>query len=295
MTKIGLVGNDSSTSPLFYNWNKVYVRYCDGMSYGGDLTDPVVSSAHASEKMYYRGRRILDAVFASLRANYSLATATDFVVGGGSAGGLGVFLHTNYIADNFFDLGKTKLVSMPDVGFFLEYNGWQGKTQWADKMRSIFAMQNVSSSISDYMCFAKDWNASECVFAQNIAGDNLVATFVLNSQYDAYQAQSILGTGTANATLLNEYGHNFTRILTDSYLARNGEAGDIYGAYIDGCYHHDAQGPIYWTGLDIDGYTQATAFAQFYNGLHQAGNRLLWYQNVTYPCDACCPQNAEVV
>lgn len=33
--------------------------------------------------------------------------------------------------------------------------------------------------------------------------------------------------------------------------------GGISGGYIDRCYHHAAENPIYWEGLNIDGYTQA--------------------------------------
>eukprot|EP01084_Bolivina_argentea_P136188 239864_1 len=292
LNKVGFLGNDSTTSPLMYNWNKVFVRYCDGMSYAGDVTDPVVNPKNSSELMYYRGKRILNAVFESLLSDYGLDKATDVVVGGGSAGGLATFLHTNYIAENFINLNKTKYVSLPDVGFFIEYNGYNGMTQWANKMRYIYKMQNISTSIYDPKCFDKAWNDSECVFAQNIAGDNLVPTFILNSQYDQYQAQSILGTATSNATLLNEYGQNFTRILINNYLDKNKVSGNIYGAYIDGCYHHAAGNPIYWSGLNIDGFTQATAFMQFYNNLGKENNQLFWYQNVTYPCDACCPPNS---
>ena len=296
MNSLGFLGNNASLSPLFYNWNKIYARYCDGFSFGGDAYSPIVNSKNSSQLMYYRGKRILNAIFEDLALNYGLNDATDFVVGGGSAGGLATFIHTNYIAVNFFDLTKTKLVSMPDVGFFIEYNGWNGKTQWANHIKYGYNMHNVSSSIIDSPCFDnKNWNNSECVFAQNIAGDNIIPTFALNSQYDQYQAQSILGTGTSNATLLNEYGQNFTRILINNYLSRNSVSGNIYGAYIDGCYHHDAINPIYFSGLNIDGDTQATAFMKFYNGLGKENNKVFWYQNVTYPCDKCCPstQNDE--
>ena len=184
---------------------------------------------------------------------------------------------------------------MPDVGFFIEYNGWEGKTHFADNMKHLYEMGNLSSSILDPVCFDnKNWNHSECIFAQNIAGDNIVPTFVLNSQYDSAQAKAILGTGNSNATLLNEYGQNFTRILMDDFLSRNKVNGNIFGAYIDGCYHHDAIDPIYWTGLNIDGDTQATAFMKFYNGLGKESNKVFWYQNVTYPCNSCCPLNTTI-
>ena len=124
LNKISQLQNNKSDNPLMYNWNKAYFRYCDGMSYGGDVNDPIINPNNSSEKMYYRGKRILNAFFESLLNEYGMNNATEVVIGGSSAGGLSVFLHTNYIATNFFDLSKTKLVMTPDVGFFIEYNGW---------------------------------------------------------------------------------------------------------------------------------------------------------------------------
>ena len=274
--KVSFLGNDPKKSPLFFNWNKIYFRYCDGMSFVGNVIEPIVNAHDSSEFMYFRGKRLLVALFESLASHLGLDKATDFVIGGGSAGGLAVFLHSNFIANNFFNLKQTKLVSLPKIGFFIEYNGWNGKTQFAQKMRFIHSMQNVSS---------KD---SESVFAQNIAADIVIPTFVLNSQFDSWQAQNILGTGKSNKKLLNEYGRNFTRILTNDFLAKNSENGGIFGAFIDGCYRHNSNRADYWYELKIDGYTQATAFKQFYNGLEKENNRFLWYQNVTYPCKQCC-------
>eukprot|EP01084_Bolivina_argentea_P181765 313878_1 len=81
LNDVGFLGNDSKLSPLMYNWNKVYVRYCDGMSMGGDATEPVINPKNSSELMYYRGKRILNAVFESLLSAYGLDKATDVVVG----------------------------------------------------------------------------------------------------------------------------------------------------------------------------------------------------------------------
>jgi hypothetical protein len=37
----GLLSYAPEENPLMYNWNKVYVGYCDGASFGGDVSDPV--------------------------------------------------------------------------------------------------------------------------------------------------------------------------------------------------------------------------------------------------------------
>ena len=211
--------------------------------------------------------------------------------GGGSAGGLAAFNHINYVVDNFVDLTKTKVVGLPDVGFFIEYNGVNGDTNYSNAMKWVFNNQNVSSSIVDADQCYNDANLmeDECIFPQNMARTIKVPVFVLNSQYDAYQVPNILGSN--NATLINEYGYNFTQLLINNFLKHSNESsGIVYGGYIDGCYHHDAEDSHYWTDLNIDGYSQSQAFSQFYEQLDTKDfKRTFWYQNVSYPCTSCCP------
>eukprot|EP01084_Bolivina_argentea_P007636 14340_1 len=287
--------NNKSTNPLLYNWTKIYVRYCDGASYSGDLTKPIINENNPSELLYFRGKRILDAIFEDLIKNYNLLQATDFVFGGGSAGGEAVYLHSNYIADKYFNLTKTKFVSLPDIGFFINYNGYPPNsiTNFSNGMKWVFDNQNISSSILSPLCFDDEYpQINNCIFAQNIAGNITIPIFVLNSQYDQWQAQNILGTGSSNATLLNEYGKNFTKILINNVLSHNKYNGNIYGAFIDACYHHDSAAVKYWSNMYIDGYTQSYAFQEFYYGLDKPNGptRTFWYDNDTFPCNSCCPQ-----
>ena len=37
----GLFSSNAIVNPDFYNWNKVYARYCDGASFAGDVAEPV--------------------------------------------------------------------------------------------------------------------------------------------------------------------------------------------------------------------------------------------------------------
>jgi len=36
----GIFSYNSKEMPLTYNWNKVYVPYCDGASFAGEVEDP---------------------------------------------------------------------------------------------------------------------------------------------------------------------------------------------------------------------------------------------------------------
>jgi hypothetical protein len=45
----GLMSSSAAANPNFHDWNAVYVPYCDGTSWSGDLDGPV-------EGLYFRGK-----------------------------------------------------------------------------------------------------------------------------------------------------------------------------------------------------------------------------------------------
>lgn len=81
---------------------------CDGGSQTGDLADPVSVSGST---IYYRGHRILGAVQDAVLNTVGVASATDVIVSGCSAGGLSTFLHADSWA---VQLPKAKVAAMPD-------------------------------------------------------------------------------------------------------------------------------------------------------------------------------------
>lgn len=71
----------------------VYVKYCDGSSFTGDVDTPV---SVGSNTIYYRGKRIFDAVFASLAAA-GLNRADELLFSGCSAGALTTYVHADAV------------------------------------------------------------------------------------------------------------------------------------------------------------------------------------------------------
>ena len=59
---------------------------CDGASYTGDAEEPLIWPN--GDKIFYRGRRVREAVVAHLLEKEGMAAAEDVVVSGTSAGGL---------------------------------------------------------------------------------------------------------------------------------------------------------------------------------------------------------------
>jgi len=75
---------------------QVFVNYCDGASFAGNVSEPVVVNG---TKMYFRGRYILDAVFDSMLGTAGLSDANELILKGGSAGGLAVYLHIDHVRE----------------------------------------------------------------------------------------------------------------------------------------------------------------------------------------------------
>eukprot|EP00041_Stephanoeca_diplocostata_P016470 m.324388 g.324388 ORF g.324388 m.324388 type:complete len:427 (-) comp20373_c0_seq9:1268-2548(-) len=86
--------DNPAQNPGMHNWSFAYVHYCDGASYTGNRDSPVMIQG---KPVFYRGRRVLDAVLAHLLEHENVTRATDVVVSGSSAGGLGVYVNIDHI------------------------------------------------------------------------------------------------------------------------------------------------------------------------------------------------------
>jgi len=290
------VGNNPSTNPLMYDWNKAYLKYCDGASFGGNrlLPQNVTNSDGNIVPLYSRGHRILKAVYNDLLNIQGMNNATDIVITGCSAGGLSTWLHSDWIKDNLLNNLNNKdarISALPDSGFFIDYNGYTGNTNYSNGMKWVFNNGNMSYGSINSDCInnygGKDSsNAYNCVFAQNIAPFVDIDLFVLNSEYDAWQTSNILGS-TANDTI-NEYGKNFTEIIYNNFFNKNSveNNNNNRAGYIDSCHHHCGD----WDQLPNGNYTQATAHHLFYINkvVNKDSNVYVWNQNQTYPCNSCC-------
>ena len=82
------LSNDCGLNPAFCDFNMVHLKTCDGGSWSGNRSSLSPSGLH------YKGRAIVDATVAALQA-LGIGEATEIVIGGGSAGALGVYLQAD--------------------------------------------------------------------------------------------------------------------------------------------------------------------------------------------------------
>jgi hypothetical protein len=263
----GYFSTDPNINPLMYNWNSVYLKYCDGGSFSGDNA---TTSNYNGQPLLFRGRRILNAMFGDLYNVRGLSSATDAVISGCSAGGLATYLHLDWWRAQL--PSKMRVVGMPDSGFFLDF---EGPPQYHSKMIWTFTWMNATSGVNDKCIASYQRNGEEwhCFFAQHTSPFITTPIFPLQSEYDSWQVSNDLGSN--NPTAVNSYGRSLVDLVRDNLLAPH--AAD--SVFLDSCYHHCGG----WNSIHINGLTQAQAFKLWYEG-----SKTEWFQDQTYPCETCC-------
>ncbi|XP_027103780.1 pectin acetylesterase 9-like isoform X5 [Coffea arabica] len=179
----GILSNNASLNPDFYNWNRVKLRYCDGASFAGDA-----KFDNGTSLLYFRGQRIWRAIIQDLLPK-GLGQARKALLSGCSAGGLASFLHcdnlTNYLPKN------TSVKCLSDAGFFLDERDISLNHSMRSFYESLISLHGVEQNL-DKSCTGFRYYPAQCFFPQYALKYIRTPFFVLNSAYDVYQFHHIL-------------------------------------------------------------------------------------------------------
>eukprot|EP01084_Bolivina_argentea_P141554 248729_1 len=273
-----VVSNNKTENPLMADWNHIFIRYCDGGFYAGNKTEP---DTYNNTKIYYRGSIILYEIIDHLINNYKLKEATDIVISGCSAGAQAVYININKMYQWMgLDGQKVNIYTIADSGFIIDYNGVNNDTEMSVGQGVAYYEHNMAGSVP-LKCI-EDTNNNKmdpyhCIFPQYNSKyiEENVNFFALQSQYDAFQINCVLGSN--DGKLIQDFGMNLENMVNDSLLLNKPN----HGAMIDSCHHHCGG----WNTIELNGVTQCDAFTDFYNNKQK---QRIWYQNQTFPCDSCC-------
>ena len=112
---IRLLSSKEKYNPNFYNWNKIFVRYCDGSSFISDREYAINGT-----KIYMKGKNNLLGVLNYLKLNYNFTNAESVILSGFSAGSFATLIYANYIDSLTIKKNNTFIIS--DSGFFYDLN-----------------------------------------------------------------------------------------------------------------------------------------------------------------------------
>lgn len=285
-----ILSEDVSHNPDFYNWNRVYVRYCDGSSLTGD-----VETVDPATNLHYRGARIWLAVIDDLLAK-GMSKAENALLSGCSAGGLASMLH----CDSFhaFLRHDAKVKCLSDAGYFIHAKNIIGAEYINDFYNGVVtthgSAKNLPSSCTSRLA------PNMCFFPQHMAQTIDTPLFILNPAYDTWQIGNILVPDIAdpdrawtdckldirrcNSTQLQTL-HDFRAKFLDA-LASLGKCKSR-GMFINSCYAHCQSEPQEtWFGPDSPVLDDTTIAEAVGNWFYERSS----FQKIDcpYPCDASC-------
>lgn len=242
-----------AASPLLSSFTIAYVRYCDGGYYSGDRASPV---AHNGSRLHFRGRRVLEAVFADLR----LDEAAEVIVGGCSAGAIHVLAHLD--AMRAMLPSAVRLTGLADSGFYMD-----NYELFTHLKRFVVAPsgQNATALLSPECAAAFHTEPERCLAAQRGAPFLQTPTFVWQSRFDLDQRSCELTPKcSASSTCVQSYARSLSSAIHEQLLARRHGVLRAHGAFIDVCERHCDDGVRQMHNLTVDGATPLQAFALWY-------------------------------
>ncbi|XP_031561956.1 pectin acetylesterase 7-like [Actinia tenebrosa] len=183
----GILSSNRSKNPYFYDWNVLYLQYCDGSSFMGNVEQPVL---HGKVYLYSRGFTILNAFLDEIIPKY-LSKAREVVVVGISAGALGVLANADLISSRIPQAIKVHFVS--DGGFFVDVRCRDKQYVFSRWMKSLHVFHNITSALlQDCMVSFKrqEWM---CLMPENILRFTKSSIAIINSMTDAWQLVNLKG------------------------------------------------------------------------------------------------------
>ncbi|KAL5227782.1 hypothetical protein ABZP36_016047 [Zizania latifolia] len=179
---VGILSDDESQNPDFYNWNKVKIRYCDGASFSGNVEDEMQYGTN----FFFRGQRIWEAVMSELLPK-GLARAKQAFLTGCSAGGLSTYIH----CDDFRALlpKDSTVKCLADGGFFLDVEDISGRRYMRSFYNDVAHLQDLRKRFPG--C-SSDMEPGQCFFPQEVAKGITTPMFILNPAYDVWQVEHVL-------------------------------------------------------------------------------------------------------
>lgn len=289
----GILSNNATVNPDFYNWNRVKLRYCDGASFTGNKV-----FNNGTTKLYFKGQKIWEALIADLLPK-GLGKARKALLSGCSAGGLATFHH----CDNFTKYLPTNasVKCLSDAGFFLDGRDVSLNHTMRYFFKSVVRLQGSVQNLNKNCTSAMPSYPDLCFFPQYVLKYISTPYFILNSAYDVFQFHNILVPPSADPhghwnhckkdpaactpteiNTLQGFRLSMIAALKPFYFYSNSG-----GMFINSCFAHcQSESQDTWSGADspkIKNTTIAEAVGDWYFSRNRSKAI-----DCPYPCDTTC-------
>ncbi|CAH9071522.1 unnamed protein product [Cuscuta epithymum] len=169
--------SNSTSNPEFYNWNRMFVPYCDGSSFTGnkEAVDPVTN-------VTYRGFRIFEATMDDLLSK-GMKHAQNAILSGGSAGGLAAMIHCDRFRDLLPITARVKCLAI--ASYFVHEAHLNGSKQFEATFQGLISLHGSSKALPP-LCTSR-MSPDLCFFPQYFLPTIRTPVFIAMSSFDLIQ------------------------------------------------------------------------------------------------------------
>ena len=278
---------DVETMKTLHLWEHCRQRCPSGVAYGRVIAD--INGAN--------GRTVTD-----LTTKHGIHAASEVILTGGSAGGMSVFLHADFIRAGLGLRSSAAFGAVPLSGFFLDRVNVYGEPVFQMQARGMYQLANPSAGLPRNCVSERPLDVASCIFPEHAYNSIDSPIFVVDSTLDAYQIPCILGrNGTAQTWANSTCGsaadyQNCTKIWGDRPLNAHCSRDQMYtlieyqgsfmrkistkrtfgklntGAFLYQCFTHVAANYPSWNQFILEGVSMQQAVTKWWNGVRDGGN-----------------------
>lgn len=274
-------------------WNHVGVPYCSQDLHSGQRT----TTSDETWGLYFSGHLILEAILDDLDKKYDLNSASEIILTGASAGGIGVWMNVDYIAKRY---PRTRVTAATIAGFYFFATYYNGENATSPGSMADFRESGIEKAYELYDAYVDlsckehyesiSKNPSACMLANNSIPFIESDAYAIQAQTD----QTVL-TGhdcwpqdymfeAAEQQFMNDFSKNMSVGLNP--LMSSDDSRRKTGAFSVACYIH---GDFSHSQPTINGLNYVEAFNNFYFNYDSDPNSYRLTDSCGVLCNPTCP------
>jgi len=268
----------------FSQFNHVYVPYCSGDTHTGTETTP----NHWG--VYFAGHLTLQGIVMHLKETTNIVNATNILLNGGSAGGIGVFNNADWFSEQF---PNAVVKAAAEAGYFFP----KGVILFEEYILGITTpfppivstyMSDVFKSFVDENCAkANQAFPGYCWDAGTVYPYISTPMFIVNNLYDMVQLEFLTWVPLVpdSDRYLAYFGSTTHRSVLNSTIPNSKN-----GYFLVSCFSHTGN-LCMASKTRVLGYTYAQVLADWFFEKNQIPHRVVdecWGPN-KLPCNPYCP------
>eukprot|EP00056_Hartaetosiga_gracilis_P005646 m.87216 g.87216 ORF g.87216 m.87216 type:complete len:337 (+) comp12235_c0_seq2:1328-2338(+) len=267
-------------NPVMCGWTLVHIPYCTQ-----DLHSGMATPSADTWGLYFSGYHVFHAVIEQLSSKYGLDNATEVILTGESAGGIGVWYHLAYLDDL---LPHARVVGAPIAGFYFPAYPYMG-------------VNHTQSGLADFRPPAWEghynlWNSSVNAKCKEAHPNDPWVCMLSNTSYHFIDTPVFVTEAQTDQVVilyhdwmppmylhlqpemeyLEEWHANMTQALSPAIVSKTD------GVFNPACFIHTSFSS---SAPTINGYTYISAFNEWYT----KGTPLSLTDDCGVMCNPTCP------